>query len=65
MEVLRSYVVRIYRHDTDGVAGIVESVETGDRASFRSASELWVTLSRPLPPRRSQLSNSRDQEEGK
>ena len=30
MEVLRSYVVRVYRQQSDGVAGVVESVETGE-----------------------------------
>ena len=29
MEVLRSYVVRVYRQEADGVAGVIESVETG------------------------------------
>jgi hypothetical protein len=28
MEVLRSYVVRIYRQAADGVTGVIESVET-------------------------------------
>jgi hypothetical protein len=65
MEVLRSYVVRVYRQESDGIAGVVESVETGDSASFRSATELWNTLSRPVPARRPSPLNSADQEEGK
>ncbi len=44
MEVLHSYVVRLYREDVDGMAGVVESVETGRTARFRSADELWCAL---------------------
>jgi len=29
MEVLRSYVVRVYRQESDAVTGVIESVETG------------------------------------
>ena len=65
MEVLRSYVVRVYRQGSGAVAGVVESVETGDVTPFRSSDELWATLSHPPPGRRSQPSSSTDQEEGK
>jgi hypothetical protein len=65
MEVLRSYVVRVYRQESDGVAGVIESVETGDVTPFRSSDELWNALSRPLSVRRSQPSNITDREEGK
>lgn len=65
MEVLRSYVVRVYRHESDGIAGVIESVETGDTTPFRSSDELWATLSRPLSMRRSLPSNTTDQEDGK
>ena len=65
MEVLRSYVVRVYRQEADGVAGVVESVETGDVTPFRSPDELWATLSRPPSARRSQPFNTADREDGK
>jgi hypothetical protein len=61
MEVLRSYVVRVYRQQSDGVAGVIESVETGDITPFRSSDELWATLSRPHPSRRSLPSNTTDE----
>jgi hypothetical protein len=57
MQMLRSYVVRVYRQEPDGVAGVVESVETGDVTPFRSSDELWTTLSRPPSARRSQPSS--------
>ena len=57
MEVLRSYVVRIYRQEADGVTGVIESVETGDISPFRTPDEMWAILSRPLATRRSLSSN--------
>ena len=65
MEVLRSYVVRVYRQESDGVAGVIESVETGEVTPFRSSDELWAALSRPLSARRSQPSSITDQQDGK
>jgi hypothetical protein len=65
MEVLRSYVVRVYRQESDAVAGVIESVETGDVTPFRSSDELWATLSRPLSVRRSQPSSITDKQDGK
>jgi predicted Fe-Mo cluster-binding NifX family protein len=47
MEVLRSYIVRVYRQESDRVAGVIESVETGEATAFRSSEQLWDTLSRP------------------
>jgi hypothetical protein len=64
MEVLRSYVVRVYRQESDAVTGVIESVETGEVIPFRSSDELWATLSRPLSARRSQPSNTTDREDG-
>ena len=65
MEVLRSYVVRVYRQEADGVAGVVESVETGNVSPFRSSDELWATLSRPSSALRSQSFNIPGKNEGK
>jgi hypothetical protein len=44
MEVLRSYVIRLYRDGPEGLAGVAESVETGGLCPFRSAEELWCAL---------------------
>lgn len=44
MDELRSDVVRVYRQDDDGVAGVVESVETRVTTPFRTAAELWATI---------------------
>ncbi len=57
MEVLRSYVVRVYRQEADGVTGVIESVETGDISPFRTSDEVWTTLCRPPVARRSLSSN--------
>lgn len=46
MKLIRSYVVRIYRKDRHGTAGVVEDVCTGNSRSFRSAEEPWSALSR-------------------
>jgi hypothetical protein len=46
MDVLRSYVVRVYRQEPEGIAGMVESVETGETAPFRSSEDLWSALNR-------------------
>lgn len=50
MEELRSYVVGLYRQEPEGIAGVVESVETGETMSFRSPDELWSALQRRFPP---------------
>lgn len=54
MNPIKSFVVRIYRQDRRGVAGLVEDVRTGKSWYFQSLSGLWSALcSRrpaPLPP---------------
>ncbi len=57
MEVLRSYVVRFYRQEVEGVAGMVESVETGETRPFRSPDELWSALQRDVSRRRNSSIN--------
>jgi hypothetical protein len=52
MEELRSFVVRLYRQELGEIAGVVESVETGEITSFRSPDELWSTLQRDPSRRR-------------
>jgi hypothetical protein len=57
MDVLRSYVVRLYRRELEGIAGMVESVETGEATPFRSPDELWSVLQRDASRRRSSSIN--------
>lgn len=64
MQVMRSYVVRIYRQDARELTGLLESVETGDIYPFHSAAELCQRLSRDPALRRSTQSNSDDKESG-
>jgi hypothetical protein len=51
MREIRSFVVRIYRRDKRGVAGVVEDVRTGCFHSFRSAPDLWAIVATPDPER--------------
>jgi hypothetical protein len=44
MREIRSFVVRVYRRDAQGVAGVVEDVRTGCIHSFHSALDLWLVL---------------------
>ena len=57
MEPIRCYVVRIYRKDRHGMAGIVEDVRTGKSRSFRSSDELWSALSRKRANRPARIPN--------
>jgi hypothetical protein len=57
MEELRSHVVRLYLQELEEIAGVVESVETGETMSFRSPEELWSALQRDVSRRRSSSVN--------
>jgi hypothetical protein len=57
MREIKSFVVRVYRRDATGVAGVVEDVQTGCVHSFHSAQDLWLVLEArtyemPPPPRK-------------
>lgn len=56
MEGADVYVVRIYRRDGAGAAGIVESVASGECRGFHDASSLWEGLLR-APARRGDVSD--------
>lgn len=62
MEVLRSYVVRVYRQEAEAVDGMVESVDTGEAMPFHAACDLWAALCRPAPPGRSQVNPLKEHE---
>ena len=49
MREIRSFVVRIYRRDAHGLAGVVEDVQTGCFHSFHSALDLWAVLDARAP----------------
>jgi hypothetical protein len=58
------YVVRLYRRDTAGMAGVVESVESGEQLPFQSTEQLWRAIQALPSPLPRQQSNHSDQEEG-
>jgi len=56
------YVVRVYRRDGTGIAGVVETVATGERSRFHTAEALWRTL-HDLPSSRRDLPTGNPDEE--
>ena len=52
MNETEAYVVRIYRRDVAGLAGVVESVGSGEQRSFHTADTLWRAFHDLLPARR-------------
>jgi len=60
MEELGVYVVRVYRRDTAGMAGVVESVSSGEQAPFHTTEELWRALHDLPSPRRNFLNGKSD-----
>ena len=44
MNPIRSFVIRIYRRDRQGIAGLVEDVNTGHATPFSSLATLWAAL---------------------
>jgi hypothetical protein len=63
MEELGVYVVRVYRRDAVGMAGVVESVSSGEQAPFHTIEELWRAL-HDLPSPRRNFPNGKPNEEG-
>jgi hypothetical protein len=58
------YVVRVYRRDSAGMTGVVESVESGESVPFQSNEQLWHALQDLPSPRPRHPFNQSDQEEG-
>ena len=49
MREIASFIVRVYRNDRRGAAGVVEDVGSGNVHSFHSAFDLWSVLTaRPI-----------------
>jgi len=64
MDELGVYVVRVYRRDAAGMAGVVESVASGEQLPFQTTEQLWRALHDLPSPRRNFL-DSKPNEEGK
>jgi hypothetical protein len=56
------YVVRVYRRDSAGLSGVVESVASGEQLPFHTTEELWRAL-RELPSPRRVISSDKPGEE--
>ncbi|WP_339340216.1 hypothetical protein [uncultured Oceanicoccus sp.] len=41
----KSYIVRIYKNDSNSVIGVVEDTETHTRGKFSNPQELWNQVS--------------------
>ena len=52
MEELGVYVVRVYRKDSAGMTGVLESVASGEQLPFHTTEELWRALKDLPSPRR-------------
>ena len=63
MDDLAVYVVRVYRRDAAGMAGVVESVASGEQLPFHTTEQLWRALHELPSPRRNFL-DSKPNEEG-
>jgi hypothetical protein len=60
MEELGGYVVRVYRRDAAGVAGVVESVASGEQLPFHTTEQLWRALHDLPSPRRNFFNSKSD-----
>ena len=63
MEELGVYVVRVYRRDAAGMAGIVESVVSGEQLPFNTTEQLWRALYDLPSPRRNFLDGKPNEED--
>ena len=64
MDELAVYVVRIYRRDAAGMAGVVESVASGEQLPFHTTEQLWRALYDLPTPRRNFLDGKLNEEGG-
>lgn len=44
MREIRSYLIRVYRHEAESLAGVVEDVQSSRIAPFQSLAELCEVL---------------------
>jgi len=62
MNPIRSFVIRIYRRDRHGIAGLVEDVRTGKSTPFSSLATLWAALTARPRKRRADTTNQTTEE---
>jgi hypothetical protein len=62
MDELGVYVIRVYRRDAAGMAGIVESVSSGEQVPFQTTEQLWRALYDLPSPRRNFLDGKPNEE---
>jgi hypothetical protein len=60
MDELGVYVVRVYRRDAAGMAGVVESVASGEQVPFQTTEQLWRALYDLPSPRRNLFNGKPD-----
>ncbi len=60
MDELGVYVIRVYRRDTAGMTGVVESVASGEQLPFQSTEQLWRALYDLPSPRRKLVNGKPD-----
>lgn len=60
MDELGVYVVRVYRRESAGMAGVVESVSSGEQLPFHTTEQLWRALYDLPSPRRNFLDGKPD-----
>ena len=63
MDELGVYVIRVYRRDAAGIAGIVESVASGEQLPFQTTEQLWRALYDLPSPRRNLFNGKSDKGE--
>jgi hypothetical protein len=57
------YIIRVYRRDAIGIAGVVEAVATGMQSRFHTAEVLWRALHDLPSSRRNLPTMDSDQED--
>jgi hypothetical protein len=63
MDEVGVYVVRIYRRNAGGLAGVVQSVSSGEQLPFRGMEELWrVLYDLPSPRQRNEASQPEERD---
>jgi len=60
MDHLAVYVVRVYRMDDAGMAGVVESVASGEQLPFQTTEQLWHAIHDLPSSRRHSVDGKRD-----
>ena len=62
MQQTEVYIVRVYRRDAAGMAGLVESVASGEQARFHTVEALWRAMCAIPSPRHDVPTGSSNEE---